>query len=433
MPPRRVAVAATIGTAIEWYDFYVYGTSVVLVLGPLFFPTDDPLTSTLLAFSTFGVGFLVRPLGAVVLSHFGDRVGRRQALVFSLLLMGMATVAVGLLPTYAQVGVLAPLLLALLRCAQGFAVGGEWGGAVLLAVEHAPQERRARYGSLPQYGTPIGLMTSSGAILLAGLMPAAQFQAWGWRLPFLASFPLVAVGLWVRLKISESEEFVAARATGATVRSPVATTLRQHWRAVLAGTAVTLLCHAAYIITTFLPGYATAVLGVADAAALSGLILGSVVSIAVLASMGGVLDRRVPWRFAAVGGAASGVWIFPAFAFAGTGEGMGLVLGTGVGLGLVMVQYAAIPALLAGLFPVHLRYSGISLCFQLSAVIGGAAVPILASALVRRADGSYLPAAGLMAAAGVATLLGALACRRRPSTLGPVEDASVPDVPPTPR
>jgi MFS family permease len=191
-----------IGTAIEWYDFFVYGTSAVLVLGPLFFPTTNAVTGTLLAFSTFGIGFLVRPVGAVVLSHVGDRYGRKRALVISLLLMGVATTAVGLLPTHAQVGIWAPVMLVLLRCAQGFAVGGEWGGAVLMAVEHAPPHRRAWFGSFPQWGTPLGLAASSLAILGARAVSGDAFLTWGWRLPFLFSAVLVLVGLWVRTRLT---------------------------------------------------------------------------------------------------------------------------------------------------------------------------------------------------------------------------------------
>ncbi|MDX6326756.1 MAG: hypothetical protein QOK15_3110, partial [Nocardioidaceae bacterium] len=187
IPPARVATAAMIGTAIEWYDFFVYGTSTVLVLGPLFFPSGNHLVSSLLAFSAFGIGFLVRPVGALVLSHWGDRYGRKNTLVVALLLMGGATFAVGILPTYGEIGIWAPALLVLLRCVQGFAVGGEWGGAVLLAVEHAPAQRRAWYGSFPQYGLPFGLATSSLAILGASELSGDQFLAWGWRLPFLFS------------------------------------------------------------------------------------------------------------------------------------------------------------------------------------------------------------------------------------------------------
>ncbi|MFC4786328.1 MFS transporter [Nocardioides sp. MAHUQ-72] len=410
--PRGVAVAATIGTAIEWYDFFVYGTSIVLVLGPLYFPADDPLNSALLAFSTFGVGFLVRPLGAVVLSHFGDRVGRRQALVFSLLLMGAATTAVGLVPTYAQIGVWAPVLLVLLRCAQGFAVGGEWGGAVLLAMEHAPTRRRGLFGSFPQYGTPLGLIGSSLAILMAVSMPADEFRSWGWRIPFLASSLLVVVGLWLRVRVSDAEEFLAVRRAGDTARRPVAEVLRRHGRFVVVGTAVTFVCHSGYIMTSFLPAYATTVLAVSDEAALVSLIIGAAGLVAVLAVVGMAADGHGrPW-FAVAGGLLSAAWAFPAFILSEVAGGLGLVVAVTVALAVGGCQYAVLPALLADLFPVHLRYSGISLCFQISAVLGGGVVPIVATWWVGVADGSFVPAAAIMAFAGLVTVAGALACRR---------------------
>ena len=401
-----------IGTAIEWYDFFVYGTSVVLVLGPLFFPAADPLTSALIAFSTFGVGFLVRPLGALVVSHYGDRVGRKHALVFSLLLMGGATVGVGLLPTYEQVGIWAPLMLVLLRCAQGFAVGGEWGGAALLAVEHAPAGQRSRYGTYPQYGTPLGLMGSSVAVLLAQLLPHEAWLAWGWRLPFLASLLLVAVGLWVRLRVDDAEEFRQVRRTGAALARPVTEVLRHHWRAVLVGAAATFVCHAAYILTSFLPSYSTAVLGTAPAAALTGLVAGSLAAIAVLPAVGKAAEHGDRRRYARTGAILSGVWIFPAFWLAQNLGGIGLVLGIGVGLAVLMVQYGVLPALLADQFPVAVRYTGVSLSFQLSAVVGGGLGPLVASWWVASAGGLFWPAATLMVAAAILTAWSATLCRQ---------------------
>ena len=400
-----------VGTAIEWYDFFVYGTSAVLVLGPLFFPTGDPLTGSLLAFSTFGIGFLVRPLGAVVLAHLGDRYGRKGSLVFSLFLMGTATVTVGLLPTYAQVGIWAPLMLVLMRCAQGFAVGGEWGGAVLLAVEHAPPGRRAWYGSFPQWGTPIGLAGSALAILLARELSGDAFLVWGWRLPFLFSAVLVLVGLWVRARVDESDEFLAVQQAQATLRFPLGELLRQHRRALVVGVAATLVCHAAYILTSFLPAYATSTLDVPAGWALVALVVASAASMAVLAVVGlrsDLLDRR---RCAALGAVLIGSWVFPAFALSAALRGPGLVLAMSVGLAGLMLQFAVIPSLLAELFPVRLRYTGVSACFQLSAVLGGALLPISASWLVGVAGGSYWPAATLLLGAAGVTTLGALRCR----------------------
>jgi MFS family permease len=364
-PPaaRRVALAAMIGTAIEWYDFFVYGTSAVLVFGPLFFGTDDPLTGTLLAFSTFGVGFLARPIGAVVLAHVGDRRGRQPALVASLLLMGGATVAVGLLPTYAQVGIAAPLMLVLLRCAQGFAVGGEWGGAVLLAVEHAPAERRAWYGAFPQYGTPLGLAGSSLAILLARAVSGDGFLVWGWRLPFLFSAALVLLGLWVRVRVVDADEFTRARGAGVIVRYPIARVTRRHWRAVVVGVATTFVCHAAYIVTAFLPAYATTTLGVSSDWALVALMVASATSAAVLKVVGRRADRVDRRRYDSIGALLTAVWAFPAFALTVAFGGPGLVVGAAGALAVGGLQYAVLPSVLADQFPVQLRYTGVSACF----------------------------------------------------------------------
>jgi hypothetical protein len=242
-------------------------------------------------------------------------------------------------------------------------------------------------------------------------MPADDFQAWGWRLPFVASVVLVAVGLWIRIRVSDAEEFLQARQQGVTVRRPVALVLRRHWRAVLLGTAVTFVCHAAYILTSFLPAYATTVLGVDDDAALTSLMVASGASIGVLWVLARPIDRHDRRWFAAAGGLFSALWIYPAFALAGWAGGNGLILGVTVGLSVLMVQYAVVPALLAERFPVEMRYSGISLCFQLSAIIGGGALPILASWLVKSAGGSYAPAAALMAVAGLITAAAALGTR----------------------
>jgi MFS family permease len=400
-----------IGTAIEWYDFFIYGTTAVLVLGPLFFPTQDPLTASLLAFSTFGVGFLVRPVGAVVLAHLGDRYGRKHSLVFSLLLMGVATLAVGLLPTYEQIGVWAPLMLVLLRCAQGFAVGGEWGGAVLLAVEHAPPQRRAWYGTFPQYGTPLGLAGSSLAILAAQKVSGDSFLTWGWRLPFLFSAVLVLVGLWVRLRVSEAEEFLQVRRAGSTLRYPVALVVRRHWRTVGVGVGVTLVCHAAYIVTTFLPAYATTRLDVASEWSLIGLVSASALAVVVLTVVGRRADRVDRRRYAAVGAILMALWAFPAFALTAAFGGPGLVIGMAGSLGGLMLQFAVLPTLLTEQFPVEVRYTGVSACLQLSAVLGGGLLPILASWLVARSGGGYWPAVAPMVAAGAVTVSAATRIR----------------------
>ncbi len=409
--PGVVATAAMVGTAIEWYDFFIYGTSAVLVLGHLFFPTHSQLASSLLAFSTFGVGFLLRPVGAVVFAHFGDRYGRKHTLVAALLLMGGATFAVGLLPAYDEVGLLAPLVLVLLRCVQGFAVGGEWGGAVLLAIEHAPADSRARYGSFPQFGLPLGLAASSLAILGASALSGDDFETWGWRLPFLMSGLLVFVGLWIRLRISETDDFRDARQTGSTVRYPISELLRHHRQAFVVGVALTFVGHASYIVTAFLPAYATAALSLSPDLSLAGLILAAVAAVAVLFLVGGRADRLSRSPFAAVVALCAGLWGFPGFALSVAWGGPGVVLAMVVGFAVVAALSAVLPVMLADQFPVQVRYTGVAVCHDISAVLAGALLPILVSWLVDRSGGAYWPAAAAMAVAGVVSVLGALCYR----------------------
>lgn len=426
----RVAAAATVGSVIEWYDFYVYGTSVVLVLAPLYFPSEDRLISSLLAFSTFGVGFLARPLGAVVLSHVGDRVGRKQALVASLLLMGAATFCVGLLPTYDQIGVAAPVLLVALRLVQGFAVGGEWGGAVVLVVEHAPTGRRALWGTFPQYGTSAGLLTSTLAILAASRLSGDAFMTWGWRVPFLASAVLVLVGLWTRRSIDDSTEFASLRTSGRVPRRPFSRLFSAHRRALIVGTLACLVSHAAYIVSAFLPGYATSALGIDTDYALRSLVVASTASFAVLFVAGLWLRTHEPRPLACAGAVLTGAWAVPAFALTAAFGGPGLLVGVAVGVCLLMLHYAALPALLADQFPAEVRYTGVSVCFQLSAVLAGGLLPLLGARLVAEAGGAYLSAPLLVVAAGVLSVAGIVLCARPPLATPGVAAPPVPQAVP---
>src|SRR5688500_2182715 len=262
---RRILLASLVGTAVEFYDFYIYATAASLEFGPLFFPASSPSAQLLSAYASFSIAFVARPLGASVFGHFGDRIGRKSTLVASLLLMGGSTLAIAFLPTYASAGWLAPLLLCLLRFGQGFGLGGEWGGAALLAVENAPPGFRARFGMFPQLGAPVGFIASNGAFLLLGLLlTPAQFQAWGWRLPFLASALLVGVGLWVRLRLTEPPAFARAIAEAPPPRVPLAELFRHHARQLIAGTFAVVACYAIfYLATAFALGYGTTTLGYA--------------------------------------------------------------------------------------------------------------------------------------------------------------------------
>ncbi|MGE0777951.1 MFS transporter [Mycolicibacterium sp.] len=416
MSPRGVAVAALVGTTIEFYDFFVYGTSVVLVLGTLFFPSGNPLTSTLLAFATLGVGFLARPLGGLFFAHFGDRVGRKNTLIVSLMMMGVATVAVGLLPTYDQIGMWAPALLVMLRLVQGLAVGGEWGGAVLLAVEHAPPDKRALYGSFPQFGSPLGLLLSSAVIGLFGLMPAESYAAWGWRMPFLLSVILLAVGVVIRLKMEESTSFVAAQANNEIVSLPIKEIFRTFWRTVVVASGVTLIAHSLTLLVSFLPSYATTTYDLAPGIATTSLVVASAGAVLALVVMARLVDGRDRRRFTLVGGVLTAVWAFPAFYLPAEWGAAGLMISVTVGYVFLIPHYAALSSFLADMFPAHVRYSGVSLCYQLSAVLGGGLLPILTGYLVSRVGGASWPAAALLAGTGLITAASSLLARRVPTT-----------------
>ena len=273
-------MASFIGTTVEFYDFLIYGTAAALVFPKLFFPNASPAAGILLSFATFGVGFFARPLGGIVFGHFGDRLGRRRMLVYSLVGMGVSTVLIGLLPTYAQIGLAAPILLTLLRLAQGFAVGGEWGGATLMAVEHATHERRGLYGAFPQMGAPAGTAAATLAFYLAAQLPDEQFMSWGWRLPFLASAVLIIIGLVVRLTVTESPDFAELQRRSSVARMPIVEAFRRHWRQILLVAGAYLSQGVfAYICVAYLVSYATRVAGISRDWALLGVFVGAVIAV----------------------------------------------------------------------------------------------------------------------------------------------------------
>lgn len=382
--PGRVALASFIGTAIEWYDFFLFGAAATLIFNDQFFPTLSPASGTLAALATFGVGFAARPIGGIVFGHFGDRIGRKRMLVLSLLLMGASTVAIGLLPTYAQLGVGAPLLLVLARLVQGFAVGGEWGGAVLMAVEHAPPGRRAFYGSFPQAGVPAGLVLSSGAFLLVQQLPPDQLAAWGWRLPFLASVVLVAVGLWVRLQVVESPDFREVRSAGTIARFPLGAALRQAPRALLVGIFTQAAANVPfYVVSVFALSYGPTHAGVSRNTVLLCLLVACVLDIATVPLAATVADRIGRRRMLMIGAGYMAVVAFPFFWLFDTGNPwavlLAMVLVVSIGHA---VTYAAIAGFLAEIFPARLRYTGASVAYQVGGMITSGPAPFVAIALV---------------------------------------------------
>lgn len=409
---RRVLGASLIGTAVEFYDFYIYATAASLVFGPLFFSAASPPVQLLAAYASFAVAFFARPLGAAVFGHYGDRIGRKATLVASLMLMGGSTLAIAFLPTYASIGWWAPLLLCVMRFGQGFGLGGEWGGAALLAVENAPSGWRARFGMFPQLGAPVGFIFANGLfLLLDAWLSEADFMAWGWRLPFLASAILVILGLWIRLKLTETPEFAAMRAHEEAARLPLAETLTRHSGAVVAGTFATVACFAIFYITTaFALGYGTTALGIGRSHFLA-LQLVSILFMALgIVFAGWWADVRSP-RLVLIAGCILTVPIGAAFgSLLGTGNDLAIVCALAGGLFAMGFVYGPLGAWLPSLFPVRLRYSGISFAFNMGGILGGALAPMVATGLVETFG---VATAGLYMSAAAAISLIALWLRNR--------------------
>ncbi|MFC4295674.1 MFS transporter [Novosphingobium tardum] len=412
----RVLTSSLVGTAVEFYDFYVYATAAALVIGPLFFPASSSQAQTLAAFMSFGLAFFARPVGAIAFGHFGDRVGRKSALVTSLVLMGAATLLIGLLPSYAAIGWAAPLLLCILRFGQGFGLGGEWGGATLLAVENAPPGWAARFGSAPQFGAPVGFIAANGLFLVLGFaLDDASFAAWGWRIPFLASAILVALGLWVRLRIGETPAFAAALAEAPPPRVPVARLLRDHLGAVVAGSAGVVACFALfYLSTAFALSHATGPGGFSREAYL-GVELGAILFLALGIGLAALLSDRTSPRRVLMGGAVATVVVGFAFGPALASPSLAVhFLALSAALLTMGFVYGPLGGWLPSLFPVTVRYTGVSVAFTLGGIVGGALAPIAAQML--SAQGGIAQVGLFLSAAGAVTLLGVILARTNHAT-----------------
>ena len=399
---RRILLASLVGTSVEFYDFYIYATAASLVFGPLFFPAGDASLQLLASYASLAVAFFARPVGAWAFGHYGDRVGRKSTLVASLMLMGGSTLAIAFLPTYATAGLLAPVLLCVLRFGQGFGLGGEWGGAALLAVENAPPGKRGRYGMVPQLGAPVGFIAANGLFLLLGLvMTPAQFLAWGWRVPFLLSVVLVGLGLWVRLRISETPTFAAMMEEGPPPSVPMGELLRQHWRRALGGTFGAVACFAVYYIATaFALGYATRILGV-NTQLFLGLQLAAILFMAVGIALSGIwADRTTPGHVLAWGCAGAVVAGFVLVPGLGSGSVAAMFASLAFALFVMGFVYGPLGAWLPSLFPARVRYTGVSLSFNMAGIIGGGLTPVAAQALVEHGGlllvGCYLAALSLL-------------------------------------
>jgi metabolite-proton symporter len=382
----RVVIASLVGTSLEWYDFFLYGSAAALVFNRLFFPTFDPLVGTLLAFATYAVGFVARPVGGAIAGHYGDRVGRKNVLVVTLLLMGVSTMLVGVLPTYRQVGIAAPIMLVVLRFLQGLGLGGEWGGAVLMSLEHGSGGRRGLAASWPQVGVPMGNLLAAAVLwLMSRLLSEQEFLSWGWRVPFLLSGALIAVGLWIRLGISESPLFVEIEQTNTRARLPIVDVLRSHPRELLVAIGARIGTDVAfYTFSLFILAYVTGTLRLPRTTALTAVLVGSACQLLLIPLFGALSDRvgRRPVYLAGAIGAA--LWVFAFFALLDTRSSAAILLATVVALGFHAAMYGPQAAFVAELFSTRLRYSGASLGYQIAGVLGGALAPLISLELIRR-------------------------------------------------
>ena len=389
---KKVAIASLIGTSIEWYDFFLYGTAAALIFNRLFFPTFDPLTGTLAALGTYAVGFAARPIGGIVCGHFGDRIGRRSMLVITLMIMGIATFLIGLLPTYDQVGIWAPILLVLLRIAQGFGLGGEWGGAVLMAVEHSPIGKRGFYGSFPQIGLPIGLLLSTLVFGVVSRLPEAALFSWGWRVAFLISVVMVGVGLYIRLSVEEPEVFKKVKQTRTESKRPILEALRRHPKNMLLVMGARILENGVfYLFSVFVLTYATLpAIGFSRSMILYAVSAAAFVQIFTIPTFGVLSDRvgrRPIYLFGAI---FTGLFAFPFFWLIDTSSSallfLSLVLALSVGHA---AMYAPQASFFAELFGTRVRYSGLSVGYQLASVLAGGFSPIIAIGLLQQTGSSW--------------------------------------------
>ncbi|OQP31024.1 MFS transporter [Pantoea latae] len=411
---RKVLIASLTGSAIEWFDYFLYGTAAALVFNKLFFPMVDPVIGLILAYLSFSLTFFIRPIGGVIFAHIGDRIGRKKTLVLTLSLMGGATVLIGLLPTYQMIGMWAPVLLILMRVIQGIGIGGEWGGALLLAYEYAPEKRKGFFGSIPQAGVTIGMLMATFIVSLMTLLSDEAFLAWGWRIPFLLSSVLVLLGLWIRKDIDETPEFKQVKQAGQLAKTPLRDTLTHHWREVLIAAGLKVVETAPfYIFSTFVVSYATTTLRYQKSQALEAVTLAALVATLMIPLMGLLSDKIGRQRMYAVSVFALGLFIVPWFLLLNTGTTWGIMLATLIAFGILWAPITAVLGTLCSeIFSANVRYTGITLGYQLGAALAGGTAPLIATGLLAKYDGDWTPVAAYLLVTVAISLL-AIFCASR--------------------
>ncbi|PNC11048.1 MFS transporter [Enterobacter cloacae] len=411
---KKVLIASLTGSSIEWFDYFLYGTAAALVFNKIFFPMVDPVIGLILSYLSFSLTFFIRPIGGVLFAHIGDRIGRKKTLVLTLSLMGGATVMIGLLPTYDMIGMWAPALLILMRIIQGMGIGGEWGGALLLAYEYAPEKRKGFFGSIPQAGVTIGMLMATFIVSLMTLFSEEDFFSWGWRIPFLLSSVLVLLGLWIRKDIDETPDFQKVKKSGQVAKAPLRDTLKHHWREVLIAAGLKVVETAPfYIFSTFVVSYATTTLTYQKSQALEAVTLGALVATIMIPLMGLLSDRVGRQRMYSVSVFVLGLFIVPWFMLLNTGTTWGIVLATIIAFGVIWAPVTAVLGTLCSeIFSANVRYTGITLGYQLGAALAGGTAPLIATGLLAKYDGDWVPVAWYLGVT-VAISLVAIFCASR--------------------
>lgn len=412
---RRILIASLVGSSIEWFDYFLYGTVSALVFNQLFFVNEDPTIGLLLSYASFALAFFIRPFGGVIFSHIGDRIGRKKTLVLTLSLMGVATFGMGLLPTYQAVGIWAPILLITLRLVQGLGIGGEWGGALLLAVEYAPADKRGLFGAIPQMGVTIGMLLGTVALSIMTMLPENAFMTWGWRIPFIFSALLVFFGLWIRKGIDETPSFKKVKESGEVPKLPIVETLKNYWREVLIAVGAKVVETAPfYIFSTFVVSYATANLGFSRTATLTAVMIATIITTILIPIMGNLSDKIGRKKLFIGGTIGMALFAFPYFWLLQQKSVLLLIVATVIGLGVIWAPITAVlGTMFSEIFDAKIRYTGITLGYQIGAALAGGTAPLVATALLDRFNNSYVPVALYIIFASVLSLAAIWAVKDR--------------------